>query len=171
MASGERRTLLWVLLASIAACLFNPHHVHAFTLPSASASPRRAAVLAHDQQFEALFCSPFESYYFHPNIGLSVAGMAFFPLLLLSLVSFAAAQWVGRWSWERALVWIAFFTLAGWRAGAIPFFAVVAGPISSLNFLDLAATRGPRRRPSRNGRGRGRPAASSCCICWAPSRR
>ena len=140
MAPGERRTLLWVLLASIAACLVNPHHIHAFTLPSALGVSEAGAALAHDELFEALFCSPFESYYFHPQISLTVAGMAFFPLLLLGLISFAAAQWVGRWSWERALVWIAFFALAGWRAGAIPFFAVVAGPIASLNFLDFAAT-------------------------------
>ncbi len=72
---------------------------------------------------------------------MSVAGMAFFPLVLLGLISFAVGQWVGRWSWQRALVWTAFLALAVSRAAAIPFFAVVAGPIASLNFLDFAAKR------------------------------
>ena len=156
-ALGERRTLFWVLLASLAVCLVNPHHIWAFTPPSALGLSEAAEVLSRDEQFRAPFISPLESYYFHPQIGLSVAGMAFFPLVLLGLASFAASQWVGRWSWERALIWTAFLALAVWRGTAIPFFAVVAGPIASLNFLDFAAARlGIARRPSRAGRGRGR---------------
>ncbi|HVS34708.1 MAG TPA: hypothetical protein VMS17_03940 [Gemmataceae bacterium] len=156
-APGEQRTLVWVLLASIAACFINPHHYHAFALPSSLGLFDSAPVLAHDEQFEALFCSPLESFYFHPQIGLTAAGLAFFPLLLLGLVSFAAAQWVGRWSWERAIVWTGFLALACFRAGLIPFFAVVAGPIASLNFLDWAATRPAAARQIR-------PLPLSFCI-------
>ncbi len=140
-ATGARRTLLWVLLVSVGACLVNPHHVWAFTPPSALGLSEAAAVLSRDEQFRPLFISPLESTYFRPNIGLNVAGAAFFPLVVLGLVSFAAGQWIGRWSWERALVWTAFLALAVWRAAAMPFFAVVAGPIASLNFLDFAAKR------------------------------
>ena len=159
-APGERRTLLWVLLASVGACLVNPHHVWAFTLPSALGLSEAAEVLSRDEQFRPLFISPLESTYFRPNIGLSVAGAAFFPLVVLGLVSFAAGQWIGRWSWERALVWTAFLALAVWRAAAMPFFAVVAGPIASLNFLDFAAKRlGDRagRDGPGGGVGDGRP--------------
>ena len=130
-----------MLLISVGACLVNPHHIWAFTAPSALGLSEAAGVFSRDGQFWALFISPLESGYFRPDVGLSVAGAAFFPLVVLGLASFAADQWVGRWSWERALVWIAFLALAVWRAAAIPFFAVVAGPIASLNFLDFAAKR------------------------------
>jgi tetratricopeptide (TPR) repeat protein len=138
-APGERRTLLLVLLASVAACLVNPHHVWIFALPSQLGLSEAADALHDDSQFRGLFIRPFEDLYFRTDTGLSVAGLAFFALALLGLVSFAAAQWMGCWRWGRAIVWTAFFALAVWRASAIPFFAVVAGPITSLNFLDFAA--------------------------------
>jgi hypothetical protein len=140
-APGELRTLVLVLAASLAACLVNPHHVYAFTPPSALGLSDAAGALARDDQFLSLFLSPFDKEYFHLQLGLNVAGLAFFFLALAGVVSFAAAQWIGRWSWERALVWTVFLALALWRVSAIPFFAVVAGPIASLNFLDFALKR------------------------------
>ncbi|HBI41923.1 MAG TPA: hypothetical protein DDY78_03575 [Planctomycetales bacterium] len=147
-APGERRALLLVLLASVVVCLVNPHHVGAFALPSSLGVGEAVDAVRIDPQFRALFLSPFEGSYFYPFTGLSAAGLAYFPLAVLGVVSFAAAQWVGRWRWGRALLWAAFFALSMWHARAIPFFAVVAGPIASLNFLDFAAKRfglAPRR--------------------------
>jgi hypothetical protein len=147
-APGERRALLLVLLVSLAACLVNPQHFWAFALPSQLGVGETADAVRNDPQFYGLFLSPFEGSYFYPGTGLSAAGLAYFPLAVLGVVSFAAAQWVGRWRWGRALLWAAFFALSMWHARAIPFFAVVAGPIASLNFLDFAAKRfglAPRR--------------------------
>jgi hypothetical protein len=140
-APGERRALLVVLLVSIAACLINPHHFWAFALPSQLGVGETADAARRDAQFYGLFLSPFDGLYFTPGTGLSAAGLAYFPLALLGIVSFASAQWVGRWRWGRALLWGAFFALSMWNVRAIPFFAVVAGPMASLNFLDFAAKR------------------------------
>jgi hypothetical protein len=41
--------------------------------------------------------------------------------------------------WSRLLIWLAFALLAAYRWYGVPFFAVVAGPISALNFQDWAA--------------------------------
>jgi hypothetical protein len=140
-APGERRALLLVLLASIVVCLVNPHHFHALALPQELGVTEAADALRHDPQFRALFVSPFEGSYFYPFTGLNAAGLAYYPLTLLGVISFASAQWVGCWRWGRALLWAAFFALSMWYARAIPFFAVVAGPIASLNFLDFASKR------------------------------
>ena len=102
---------------------------------------RRPTRCAAIPQFRVLFLTPSRASYFYPGTGLNAAGLAYFPLALLGVVSFAAAQWVGCWRWERALLWAAFFALSMWHARAIPFFAVVAGPIASLNFLDFVSGR------------------------------
>ena len=173
---GNCRTLLWVLLASVAACLINPNHIHAFTLPSGARHVRRRASgsIARDEQFQSLFCSPFESHHFYPRIGLNVAGLAFFPLVPVLGLIFAPgfAQWVGRWSWERAFVWIAFFALAAWRpwrghpilrrrgrAGiaALNFDFVLAASSAASAVTGRAGTWAVGGRPHPAGRGRALP--------------
>jgi hypothetical protein len=136
------RALALVLAASVAACLVNPYHVRAFTLPLALDPAILATSTPRDTQFHHLFLSPLEKLYYLPTTGLSVAGLAFFPLLVLGLLSFALAYsptlpGLG-WRWWRVLLWVAFLALAGWNVRCIPFFAVVAGPITTLNFLDFA---------------------------------
>src|SRR5690606_24090944 len=39
------------------------------------------------------------------------------------------------------LVWLVFAGLSAWQARLIPFFAVVAGPVTALNFRDVLAHR------------------------------
>jgi hypothetical protein len=148
-APGERRALLLVLLASVVVCLVNPHHVGVFVLPSQLGVSEAVDAVRNDPQFRGLFLSPFEASYFNPGIGLSAAGLAYFALALLGIVSFASAQWVGCWRWGRVLLWGAFFALSIWHVRSIPFFAVVAGPIASLNFLDFAAKRFRTTKPRR----------------------
>jgi len=139
-APGSLATLSYVLLVGLAACLVNPFHLHAFTLPAQLGFSVPPAVRA-DSQFQVTFLSPviFKGLYFHPYVGLSVAGLSYFPLLLLSLVSFFLARHDFRW-W-RLLLWLAFALLGAYHARAIPFFAVVAGPITALNLLDFMARR------------------------------
>jgi tetratricopeptide (TPR) repeat protein len=135
-APGEQKTLLLVFLASIAACLINPHHVHALTLPYQLGLTGVPPELAGDLQFRVVI-SPFETLYFHPTFGLSVAGLAYFPLLFLGVVSFVCA--LGQWRWWRAVLWLAFALLSAYHVRGVSFFAVVAAPITALNFLDFAA--------------------------------
>jgi tetratricopeptide (TPR) repeat protein len=47
----------------------------------------------------------------------------------------------GRTPWWRLLIWLSFALLSLYSARAIPFFAIVAGPITALNWLDFAAGR------------------------------
>jgi hypothetical protein len=138
-APGERRTLALVLAASVAACLLNPHHVRAFTLPYQLGLTGVPDELARDPQFRGMFINPFEkSYYNNIYFGLSVAGLAYYPLLALGVASFVCALG-GGWRWWRALLWLAFAALSAYNSRAISFFAIVAAPVTALNFLDFAA--------------------------------
>ncbi|HTU23614.1 MAG TPA: hypothetical protein VMG10_36595 [Gemmataceae bacterium] len=138
-AQHELSTLAIVLVVGLAACLLNPHHVHAFTLPPELGLTPASELIAQEPQFHALFLSPLRKDYYEPNLGLSVAGLAYWPLLLLGLASFVFTY--GRAPWGRLLVWIGFVLLSFYNMRTIPFFAVVAGPITALNWLDYASQR------------------------------
>jgi tetratricopeptide (TPR) repeat protein len=146
---GTRRNELWTLggifVLGVAACLFNPHHVHALTLPPEFGLTAASDLLENDPQFRNLFYSPVRKEYYTPYFGLSVAGLAYWPLLLLSLASFALG--IGRLAWSRLVVWIGFALLSFYNVRAIPYFAIVAGPILSLNCLDFIAPRLATRPP------------------------
>jgi hypothetical protein len=129
--------LVVVLAVSLLACLVNPAHIGAFLLPLPFDFSEASSVLAREAQFRGLFLSPLESIYFQKTVGLSAAGLSVFLLLLLGLVSFVLN--VPRLCWWRVLVWLVFAALAMWSVRLIPFFAVVAGPITALNFLDASA--------------------------------
>ncbi len=120
----------------LAACLLNPHTIHAFTLPPQLGLSGAVPALKHDPLFRSLLVSPFQGLYFRTSFGSSIAGLAYFLLVLLGLLSFVL-NYPG-WRWQRALVWFAFFLLSAYQARSIPFFAVVAGPIMALNFQEFA---------------------------------
>lgn len=140
--SGQLRTLTLVLVVGLAACLLNPYGVKAFTLPvelwaitTAPPSFRR------DEMFKVYFYSPLVTSGLVPQPGsgeVHVAGLAFFPLLLLSLVSFALHRDLRG---GRGLIWLVFALLALYMARLVPFFAVVAGPITALNLQEYADRR------------------------------
>jgi hypothetical protein len=143
-ASGpDAGTLGVVAAAGLALCLVNPHGVRAFTLPAALAPA--GTTQGQDEAAEDLNVSPFERAYFRSAIGLSPGGLAYFPLVLLGLASFASnpASRTG----PRALVWGAMLLLSVYRSAAIPFFAVVAGPITALNFQDYVRRRAGASAP------------------------
>jgi tetratricopeptide (TPR) repeat protein len=152
------RVLGLVLVASIGACLVNPYHVRAFTLPAPLNPQVIQSAAAGDPLLKHLFLSPLQQDYFQRNLYLSAAGLAWFPLVLLGILSFIAAFPTGRqsgsgangqeragggigWQWWRVVVWLAFCALSAWNVLTIPFFAVVAAPITALNFLDFARRR------------------------------
>src|SRR5262249_54446307 len=71
-----------VLALGMAACLVNPHHIHALTLPSGLGLTPASGLIEHDAQFRALCLLPLGKEYYQPYLGLSVAGLAYWPLVL-----------------------------------------------------------------------------------------
>ena len=142
MEEGRRRelvTLGLVLAASLAACLVNPHHVRAFTLPPEFGTLAASDLAQSDPKFRPLFFSPLRQNYYQPGLGLNAAGLAYWPLLVAGLASFVCV--FGRAPWWRLLIWLPFALLSLYSARTIPFFAIVAAPITALNWLDFAAGR------------------------------
>ncbi len=133
----ELRTLGFVFGASVLAGLLNPHFLRAFALPSALGLSEAARALQDDPEFGGAFISPWEKRYVLPRIGLSAAGLAYYVLVAIGLTSFAVT--FGAWRWWRVLLWLGFGLLGSVNLRTIPLFAVVAGPIAALNFLDFAA--------------------------------
>jgi tetratricopeptide (TPR) repeat protein len=135
------KTLARVLGACVLACFLSPHHYHAFEVPPQLGVGPAYEALHTDPQFQYVFASPVGSdwVYYRPYSGLSVAGLAVFALMLLVAVSFALNR---QGPWRRRLVLVVpFAALALLHGRAIPFFAVVAGPVAALNCLDFAVRR------------------------------
>jgi hypothetical protein len=162
---GRRRTPGWLVVAGLAVCLVNPNTWHAFTLPADLSPVTWTGGLRQDARFEALFASPWQSAYRRAALDLNAAVLAYFVLTFLGLLSFLVQHRALR-DW-RLLVWLALAVLAGWQARAIPFFAVVAAPITALNWQELLAEhRGaeslaPAARLARLG---GRLLLSACLL-------
>jgi hypothetical protein len=146
-ADGPRRNPLPALLRRAAAlavlaaaCLLNPSFVEAFRLPRELASvldPASAAAAAGPEQVT----SPFQEAYFK-TLGRTPTGLAYFPLLGLSLLSFVLNY--ARLYWQRFLPWAGLALLSAAQAGAVPFFAVVAAPVLAWNLHSWAAGRAAR---------------------------
>ncbi len=130
----------WLVPLTVTVCLLNPYGYHAFTLP-AELSPWVAdSGLANDLRFRALFGSPWRGDNFaRLAADYRLAAWAYFLLVGLGLASFGRRP-QALFGW-RGPVFAAFGLLAVWNARAVPFFAVVAGPITALNFQDALAAR------------------------------
>jgi pSer/pThr/pTyr-binding forkhead associated (FHA) protein len=137
---GCRRMPGWVVPVGLAACLVNPHGYHAFTLPAELSPVTWTSGLRHDVRFQQMFASPWQSNtYLQPATWQNAAALAYFALTALGLVSFLLRLQALR-GW-RFLVWACFGVLAAWQMRTIPFFAVVAGPITALNLQDFGVDR------------------------------
>jgi hypothetical protein len=137
--SGERVTPAWLVAAGVAACLLNPYTFHVFTPPTELSSVSWTSGLRDDPRFHNLFASPWGTESLLTASRLNAAVLAYFALVLLGLVSFMLNPSALR-GW-RLLVWLPFAALAAWQARTIPFFAVVAAPITALNAQDFLASR------------------------------
>jgi hypothetical protein len=128
---GERvRTLARravALLVLGAVCLINPAHVHAFTLPAELAPSGLGPVM-----------SPFRRAYLE-QFGRTPAGLAYYPLLGFGLLSFAFT--VRHWHWQWFLPWLGLAVLSALQARAVPFFAILGGPVLAWNLQDVYARR------------------------------
>lgn len=140
-APGELRQLALILGCGLAACVLNPYHVRVFTKlpaeiwPSVTDSP-----LLRDVSFRSVADSPLGGDYFtRTGGGLTVAGLSYFCLVVAGIISFAVNS--DHLRWWRVVVWLPYCLLSAWLLRGVPFFAVVAGPITALNFQDYAARR------------------------------
>jgi hypothetical protein len=134
---GQRRTPNWVLLAGMAACLLNPYMYHALTLPSELSPVTWTSGLRDDGRFQVLFAPSWSPAYLTTPGPHAV--LAYFALAALGLLSFLLHRPALR-DW-RLVVWLPFAALAAGQARAVPFFAVVAAPITVLNWQDFLAAR------------------------------
>jgi hypothetical protein len=159
-SAGDARTLGLVLVLGLAACLLNPFTYRAFELPVELAYPlagvlpeglvaRGVAAERATAQLPQLYptYSPFaEIYWSNQAFGLNAAGMAYFPLLLLGIVSFGLlllvppqeAAGARRFPVGLFLLWLVLALLSAGNVRFVPLFAVVGGPAIALNFQELA---------------------------------
>ncbi|MGE3808856.1 MAG: hypothetical protein AB7K24_29680, partial [Gemmataceae bacterium] len=132
----HNRRLLFALGAGLLGCLLNPYHVNAFALPRELAFYLSSSPLKGDPAFDKLLFSPLQAEYLrNQSLGLNVAGMAYLPLILLGVISFVITRGIG-WRWWRVLLWAGFFIPSVMLATFVPYFAVVAAPITALNLQD-----------------------------------
>ncbi|HSQ57931.1 MAG TPA: hypothetical protein VLM40_19560, partial [Gemmata sp.] len=136
----------WVIPASFAASLVSPHHVFALALPMELSPAVWRSAFAVDPRFAGLFTSPWRWGSLGGSGGYNLACWAFFLLLGAGTASFVIDPRAAR-SW-RLMVWLPFALLAAWQERLIPFFAIVAGPITALNLGEGLA----RSRCARCGR-------------------
>ncbi len=136
VADGDKRTvdvsgMGITLVVGTLACLLTPFHIHGLTLPVELGLSDTARVLKGDPVLRHLFASPFEGSYFHSGSSWNISGLAYLALVVVGLVSFAVSRDAWR-SW-RLPVMLAFLGLSVWSVHAVPFFVVVAAPITALN--------------------------------------
>jgi tetratricopeptide (TPR) repeat protein len=134
LAPGAQRLPFWLLPACLAACLLSPHHVRALTPPAELSWAVWHSDFRHDPRFAPLFASPWSLETLGSAGGFSLAAWAYLLLLALGVLSFAVNR-QGLRDW-RLPTWLAFALLGAWQARLVPFFAVVAGPITALNFRE-----------------------------------
>jgi len=106
-----------------------PHHVRAFILPPELSPAVWGSAFRDDPRFAAFFAHPWHA------TGDNLATWAYFTLVSLGLPSFRANRHGSLGA--RALVWVGFGALAAWNARLVPFFAVVAAPITAMNYRDV----------------------------------
>jgi hypothetical protein len=137
LTPGSRRggpLPMWLVPTCLVACLVNPHHVHAISLPWELSPTVLHSEFTHDPRFSGDFLSPWHLAPLGPAGGYKLSSGAFFLLLGLGILSFAI-NWSALRSW-RTPIWLAFALLAAWQVRLVPFFAVVAGPITALNLRE-----------------------------------
>lgn len=132
--------------ACLIACLASPHHLHALRPPAELSPAVWGSALRTDPRFAAFFASPWQAGMLGPSGGFSLAAGAFAALLGLGALSFVVNR-QARMDW-RLCVWLPFAALAAWQARLVPFFAVVAAPITAGNLGELL----PPGRGDRTGR-------------------
>jgi tetratricopeptide (TPR) repeat protein len=136
-SSGSARmpALLWLLAAlGVLACLFNPNHIHVFQMPALPGFSAIAAMLQQDPLWRHQGMSPLTVNYLSPGGWLNPGALTYFALLILGPWSLIY-NLPSRSLWGM-LIWGVFALLSLYQAHMIPFFAVVAAPLTAMNFQE-----------------------------------
>jgi len=178
--SFPSKTLAAVLIAGMFACLLNPHGMQVFMLPpelanmilykidlpdSLGAGGRALRNLQMVDPDSYPLLSPLSIKHWgnaSPGGGQNIAGLAYYPLLLLGLVSFVVNSAVTKKPGApglhpgRFLLWAFLAFLSLMQARLIPWFAIAGAPITVLNLVDwriwLAKIHVPNWKPLLLGR-------------------
>jgi tetratricopeptide (TPR) repeat protein len=154
---GEVRGLVLLTAAGLAACLLTPYHYHTFAWPPSLGLSHAERVLGSDPVGQWLVVSPFGAGSTTAPAFVSPGGWAYCLLLAAGAASFGLR---GRALYKacpsrpvatgkgpgRLLAWLALAALSVYQARAIPFFAVVGGPVLALNVQEWARTAPPAPR-------------------------
>jgi tetratricopeptide (TPR) repeat protein len=123
--------------AGLAACLLTPYHYHVFAWPTPLGLSQAEQDWMRDPLGRDLVVSPFAARFPSAPAFASPGGWAYCLLLAAGLISFGLG---GRALHPgRLLVWLALAALSLYQARAIPFFAVVAGPVLAMNLQKWAS--------------------------------
>lgn len=151
--AGEKRLplrpLTIALIVGVLACMLNPHHVGVWRLPD-ELQTSVGATVSRDAAFAPIFRSSFEKGGLDLDSaqgGNPINGVAFIALVLLNVLALFLAR--NRLSWGLLLVNSGMLALALVRQRAIPFYAIVAAPITALYFGN--AVEGLRQRTFTRG--------------------
>jgi tetratricopeptide (TPR) repeat protein len=165
---GHLGTLTAVFVLGLLACLASPFHYHGLTVPTdlsyllvsardglddlagislplpehwLAAGQTLKEGNALDPRAFPISSSPFGTDTFQSGWeALRVAGFAYYVLLVAGVISFGLLAWSrAAWVWGRFFVWLVFALLSIPQVVNVPFFAVVAAPITALNIQDLVA--------------------------------
>jgi len=153
------KTLGLVFGAGVLACVVNPYHVHVFQLPPELAYlvvaiadplhlPIPGEIVAGGRTLKELrkvepdlawtMSSVFYEYWGDIRFGKNVAALAFYPLAILGLLAFALVALVKpqkdapTFQVARFLLWLVFAAMALALFRMIPFFALVAAPLTAM---------------------------------------
>jgi hypothetical protein len=137
------RPPVWLVPACLGACLVSPDHIRGLTLPAELSPAVWTSDFADDPRFDSLFASPWQWRPLGAAGGFNLSAWAFWVLLGLGLVSFAVNRRAAL-GW-RGLTWLGFAILACFLSRLVPFFAVVAGPITALNLREVVPAEFLRR--------------------------
>jgi tetratricopeptide (TPR) repeat protein len=127
----------WLIPASLLTTLASPHHFHGLALPLELSPAVWSSQFVVDPRFSAVFVSPWQLAPLGAAGGYNLAAWAYFILFALGVISFLLRP-RALFTW-RGFIWLPFAFLAAWQARLIPFFAVVAGPITAINLQERMA--------------------------------
>lgn len=134
--SGALRHAVVGLAVLVAASCLSVNHVHGLRLP---AELQTAIAALRNSETSVTIHSPFDPDFVRLFRDQSTS-LAYFPLLVLSALSFPLNR--SGFLWSRFLPWFLLAVVSGIEARAIPFFAVVAGPITAWNIQEFLSRRG-----------------------------
>ncbi|VTS06745.1 hypothetical protein [Tuwongella immobilis] len=139
VSDTRKKSLLLAVPVSIAACMLSPFHVQVWQLPPEVFDSTLISELRTDPLYRNLFLTPFDG---NPSFittyaeGNPINAIAYFLLLGVSLVAFAVHY--ARLRWSGLLVWSALAVLSIVHARAIPFFVIVAAPLTAATIVRIS---------------------------------